>query len=53
MSRDEYLQIKIEEEEKWLHTNYYSTKAIILNLITLGMYGKIQCGNYMRRVGLL
>ena len=54
MNKEElYLKKKIEEENKWIYEHFYCSKAIVLNILTGGLYGFAQVFKYGRRVGLL
>lgn len=50
---DEYLMMRINQEENWIYKHFYSPKAIFLTIITFGLYSIAQHQNYMERVGLI
>jgi len=50
--KETYFQQRVNEEEKWIYRRFYSTKSIILNILTFGLYGMAQYVNYQRRIGL-
>lgn len=52
MEDKQYITKKILEEKERAYKNIYCPKAVIFNIMTLGMYGWCNNMNNIRRVGL-
>jgi len=53
LSGEDYLQMRIEQENKWIYEHLQCPKAIFLGIITGGFYYLAQNMNYLKRIGLI